>query len=470
MPATYYYNDPINGATPIFAEEVGGEMLQGVVLIDSGGLPLAYDPVDGLTVMFTNPSISLGSGGEAIGFVAIDQTTHGNTNRVYIDPTDPIAISNFPAGLATEATIGSLLVQGSAITGAAMPAGGAGAFGWLSAIAKALWDRLPAALTAGGNLKVALQESGVTQAVSAGAAAPVFVRLSSGAVAVDTIPVSAAGVISNQHTSFSFDYDTTGATVNLSMFGMALPSATGPVPVGTANPMPISDNGGIITVDGTVAMTTAAAAQADGHSASIGATADADTASTVIGRLKKLVTLLAAGLPAAFTAGGGVKAGLVDAIPAGANLVGKFGIDQTTPGATNKVSIGTDGIVDADVPASAALKMTTGSLVTTATTANQVVATYTVTAGKTFMLEYWDMNSRLTTFATTATLMGTWSLQVNGVTVYTGQMTAAGARFPDQVLLPKPVPVAAGIVVRLVVTPAAATSMTWQGNFGGYEK
>lgn len=33
------------------------------------------------------------------------------------------------------------------------------------------------------------------------------------------------------------------------------------------------------------------------------------------------------------------------AIPAGANLIGKTGIDQTTPGTTNKVSIGTDGTV-----------------------------------------------------------------------------------------------------------------------------
>jgi hypothetical protein len=33
------------------------------------------------------------------------------------------------------------------------------------------------------------------------------------------------------------------------------------------------------------------------------------------------------------------------AIPSGSNLVGKFGIDQTTPGTTNKVSIGSDGTV-----------------------------------------------------------------------------------------------------------------------------
>lgn len=36
---------------------------------------------------------------------------------------------------------------------------------------------------------------------------------------------------------------------------------------------------------------------------------------------------------------------ITNALPAGANLLGKTGIDQTTPGTTNKVSIGTDGTV-----------------------------------------------------------------------------------------------------------------------------
>lgn len=49
-------------------------------------------------------------------------------------------------------------------------------------------------------------------------------------------------------------------------------------------------------------------------------------------------------------ANSGVDIGDVDvtslpAIPAGTNLMGKVGIDQTTPGTTNKVSIGTDGTV-----------------------------------------------------------------------------------------------------------------------------
>lgn len=41
----------------------------------------------------------------------------------------------------------------------------------------------------------------------------------------------------------------------------------------------------------------------------------------------------------------GTSVTVVAAIPAGSNLIGKTGIDQTTPGTTNKVSIGTDGTV-----------------------------------------------------------------------------------------------------------------------------
>lgn len=51
-----------------------------------------------------------------------------------------------------------------------------------------------------------------------------------------------------------------------------------------------------------------------------------------------LAAVLAA-LPVALTAGGNLKAALLEALPAGSNLLGKVGIDQTTPGATDSVSV-----------------------------------------------------------------------------------------------------------------------------------
>jgi hypothetical protein len=114
----------------------------------------------------------------------------------------------------------------------------------------------------------------------------------------------------------------------------------------------------------------------------------------------------------------------------------------------------------------------TGSLVTTATTADQVILTYTVTAGKTFYMTYFDACARLTTFATTATHFGTVSLETpSGTKLYTCMVSGAGISAPSPgVFFSEPVPISAGTVIRLVCTPSAVTSYTWQANFGGYEK
>lgn len=116
-------------------------------------------------------------------------------------------------------------------------------------------------------------------------------------------------------------------------------------------------------------------------------------------------------------------------------------------------------------------KFSTGNVVTTATTSGQTVVTYTVTALKTFYLQYFDVSVILTgSNAATSTLFGTASLLINGATVWTQQMKGGGAWSQYPVMFTEPVPVAAGQVVTIQVTPAAVTSYTWQGNFGGYEK
>jgi hypothetical protein len=115
--------------------------------------------------------------------------------------------------------------------------------------------------------------------------------------------------------------------------------------------------------------------------------------------------------------------------------------------------------------------MKTGNLVTTAVTADQVVLTYTVTAGKTFYLQYLRVDTRLTTFATTATYFGATSLENPAATKLLTQMQA-GAGITDMPPLgfAEPIPIAAGTVIRVVCTPSSTTSYTWQANFGGYEK
>lgn len=112
-----------------------------------------------------------------------------------------------------------------------------------------------------------------------------------------------------------------------------------------------------------------------------------------------------------------------------------------------------------------------GSLVSTAVTADQVIKSYTVTAGKTFYLTGFDCVVRLTTFATTATNFGNFSLETpSGTKIYTSNIFHAGQCSPVQMTFSEPIPIAAAAVVRLVCTPSATTSFTWFGNIMGYEK
>jgi hypothetical protein len=113
----------------------------------------------------------------------------------------------------------------------------------------------------------------------------------------------------------------------------------------------------------------------------------------------------------------------------------------------------------------------TGTLVSTATTADQVLLTYTVTVGKTFYLSYFDYTARLTAYAATATNYGNCSLESPaGTKLYTSMVASASNPVLVGEQLAEPVPIASGVVVRLVCTPSAATSFTWIGNFGGYER
>ncbi len=117
------------------------------------------------------------------------------------------------------------------------------------------------------------------------------------------------------------------------------------------------------------------------------------------------------------------------------------------------------------------LVMKTGALASTLVTADQVILTYTVTAGKTFYLEYFDVTARLTVYAATSTLFGSVSLETpSGTKVYTTDIFSSGASLPISIFFSEPVPVAAGTAVRLVCTPSAVTAFSWKGNFGGYEK
>src|ERR1700682_609226 len=114
----------------------------------------------------------------------------------------------------------------------------------------------------------------------------------------------------------------------------------------------------------------------------------------------------------------------------------------------------------------------TGTITTTTTTADQVVLTYTVTAGKTFYLEYITFAHRLSALSgnNNPTLLGTISLETpSGTKVHTYDAIHPNYIIPGPVI-GEPIPIAAGTVIRVVCTPAATASTIWRANFGGYEK
>ena len=72
-----------------------------------------------------------------------------------------------------------------------------------------------------------------------------------------------------------------------------------------------------------------------------------------------------------------------------------------------------------------------------------------------------------------AVVLGTISMETpSGTKGISKRCVGAAAISPSDMLVPfsEPVPVAAGVVIRVVVTPASTSSFTWTANFGGYEK
>jgi hypothetical protein len=103
----------------------------------------------------------------------------------------------------------------------------------------------------------------------------------------------------------------------------------------------IDDNGGAITVDGTVAVTNAGLTTLAGAVAGTEMQVDVLTMPTVTVNSHAVTNAGTFAVQAVLGAG----TAEVGKLAAGTALIGKVGIDQTTPGTTNKVSIGTDGTV-----------------------------------------------------------------------------------------------------------------------------
>lgn len=117
-----------------------------------------------------------------------------------------------------------------------------------------------------------------------------------------------------------------------------------------------------------------------------------------------------------------------------------------------------------------ALRMRTGTLVTTTTTADQVIVTYTIPDNALY-LSYLTLSVRTTAFLSTATTFGTVSLETpSGTKMMTFDAVGPGFWTMNLTLAGEPLPVTFNQVIRVVCTPSSTASCTWNANFGGYGK
>jgi hypothetical protein len=115
--------------------------------------------------------------------------------------------------------------------------------------------------------------------------------------------------------------------------------------------------------------------------------------------------------------------------------------------------------------------MQTGTLVTTDTNPNQVVLSYTVTAGKKLFLQYLSMIGYATTAFTTGQKIGEISLESPAgmpLVKYDVIAQTVGALNKYEQSF-NGIPIPSETVIRVVCTPSATASRTWIANFGGFE-
>lgn len=205
-------------------------------------------------------------------------------------------------------------------------------------------------------------------------------------------------------------------------------------------------------------------------------------------RLKSADTLAAV---TSLTQFNGVAIALNTGVRSAGTLRVTIATDDLVPVSLPALPAGTNNIGDVDLAAQAAISNNpvgsvsmgnslgkawagaTGNLVTTAVTADQVIVTYTVTAGKTFYLQGALITARLTTFAATATLFGACSIETPAATKKITLDAAGSGIVAPPIWIGwggEPQPIAAGTVIRVVCTPGAVTSYTWKAALYGYEK
>lgn len=194
---------------------------------------------------------------------------------------------------------------------------------WSGACAGFQKIRLIGASVGSGSATAFLNASTATTAVVLGDSLP------PGSNAIGSVSVSSSALPSGAATAA---LQSTGNTILASLDAKAPALVSGRVP---------TDGSGV-----TQPISVASGQEADGHSLTLGTTTDVSTTNTVIGRLQKLVSLLAGGLPAALSGSGNLKVVVNEALSVAVSAVS--GNVATTNAATSQadghsVTLGTTG-------------------------------------------------------------------------------------------------------------------------------
>ena len=309
-------------------------------------------------------SVGLAAGSAKVGQVAIDQTTPGVTNLVQL-PAAQITALTPPTTVTANAGTGTMAVSAAALP---LPAGASTAANQTSVIGSAtggaaatssqlsggVFNTAAPTLTTGQ--QAALQtDASANLKVNVAAALPIGTNSigNLGTVAAVTAITNALPAGANLLGKVTTNDGTNSITIKAASTAAVATDTAQVVALSPNTPLPAGANvlGGVNV--------------ADGSDVTVGAKADA-SATTDTGTFS-LIALFKRSLQSLTS----ILAACQAATPIGANVIGKVGIDQTTPGTTNLVQIG------GSLPAGSAV---IGSVTVNGGTVH-LTAALTVTAG-----------------------------------------------------------------------------------------
>jgi hypothetical protein len=343
---------------------------------------------------------ALPAGTNLLGKVGIDQTTPGTTNKVSLGSdvihtivdSGSIAVSNFPAIQAVTQSTSPWVVSGSvtanagtnlntsALALAATQTSGAQKTQITDTFGNpaALWQNDGSSIPAG---QLGILTTDLLYSFDTGSGNADYIESSDHALHVynQTEGSVAAGTAATKSTLSGGIFNTSLPTLaNGQQAALQITAAGKLIVDGSSTVQPIS---GTVAVSSVTSITNALPAGTNviGHVIVDGGSTTVVTGNVTVVQPTgtNLHTVVDSGTLTAVTA-------ITNALPAGTNLLGKVGIDQTTPGTTNKVSLGSDvvhTIVDSgsvtvsNFPATVAVTQSTSPWIVSGTVTSNIGTT-----------------------------------------------------------------------------------------------